>query len=298
MLKKNIEKNISEKIADFVSSINDKTLAKKVEESVIVAGGCIVSMLLGEKPKDYDLYISDIDVLLELAKYYKEYFSIKCDILDGRKKEELLSTDSDETSGRKNRYLICVENLHPEQIKLFPHGNNYNGVSIEQDVENPLRYAPTFVSPNAITLLNDVQIITRFTGAPAEILKNFDFAHTMNYYTKAEGLVLNQEALVCLLNKNLVYRGSKYPVTSLSRSKKFINRGFMIGHLEYLKIAFQISELDLTNLNTLEEQIIGVDVALTSDLIDTLRTKQQEEPNWSLTSDYLVELIDKDFSNE
>lgn len=296
MLKKNIERNISEKIADFVSSINDKELAKKVEESVIVAGGCIASMLLGEKPKDYDLYISDIDVLFELAKYYREKFSINCDILDGRKKEELLPTD--ETSEHKSRYIICVENLHPEQIKFFPHGSNYNGVSIQQDVENPLRYAPTFVSPNAITLLNDVQIITRFTGAPADILKNFDFAHTMNYYTKSEGLVLNQEALVCLLNKNLVYRGSKYPVTSLSRSKKFINRGFMIGHLEYLKIAFQISELDLTNLNTLEEQIIGVDVALTSQLIDSLRVKQQEEPNWSLTSDYLVELIDKDFSNE
>jgi hypothetical protein len=46
--------------------------------------------------------------------------------------------------------------------------------------------------------------------------------------------------------------------------KKFIQRGCKHGR-EILKMLFQVSELDLKNIEVLEEQLIGVDVFFATD---------------------------------
>jgi hypothetical protein len=50
-----------------------------------------------------------------------------------------------------------------------------------------------------------------------------------------------------------------------------LKRGWNISAGEMLKVMFQISELDLKNPDVLEEQLIGVDVAYFSALINILR---------------------------
>ena len=57
-----------------------------------------------------------------------------------------------------------------------------------------------------------------------------------------------------------------------------MTRGFNISALEQLKIMFQISQLDLTDPNVLEEQLIGVDVAYFSMLINMLRKDEDNKP--------------------
>ena len=57
-----------------------------------------------------------------------------------------------------------------------------------------------------------------------------------------------------------------------------MKRGFNISALEQLKIMFQISQLDLTDPNVLEEQLIGVDVAYFSMLINMLRKDEDNKP--------------------
>ena len=54
---------------------------------------------------------------------------------------------------------------------------------------------------------------------------------------------------------------------------------------------FQISELDLTDPNVLEEQLIGVDIAYFSALIEILRWTKEE-----MTSDFLSRMIDRVFN--
>ena len=78
--------------------------------------------------------------------------------------------------------------------------------------------------------------------------------------------------------------------------KKFIKRGWNISAGEMLKIMFQISELDLKNPNVLEEQLIGVDVAYFSLLIQALRNVSDKK----ITSMLINDMIDKVFneSNE
>jgi hypothetical protein len=97
------------------------------------------------------------------------------------------------------------------------------------------------------------------------------------YFTFEEGLVTNVAALESILTKSLRYQGS-YPLTSVIRMKKFIQRGWTVNAGEILKMLFQVSELDLKNIEVLEEQLIGVDVAYFSLLITVLRDTEGKLP--------------------
>lgn len=293
---KTIQKNISSKMEEWLKTITDESLSKKLKDNILVSGGSITSMLLNEKVNDYDVYINDVDVLLKLVVYYtKDYGSIK--VLDGRDKEKLLlSLETDynlEQDEINNSFAISVRNLKHDQVKLYFDNSSKGGLCVNEDKKDEeLNYAPKFFSPNAISLSNQVQIVLRFHGDNIEIHKTFDFIHATNYFTFKSGIVTNKEALESIITKQLKYQGSSYPLTSIIRMKKFISRGWKINAGEILKIMFQISELDLKNPDVLEDQLIGVDVAYFSKLIEILRNAAYE----NITSHYLNTIIDKVFN--
>ncbi len=148
------------------------------------------------------------------------------------------------------------------------------------------------MSTNAITLSHKVQVVLRFYGEPEEIHKNYDFVHCTNYWSSWDGkLTLHQPSLESLLAKELRYVGSKYPICSLFRLRKFIQRGWTVNAGQILKIAFQVSELNLSDFTVLEDQLTGVDVAYFVQIIDKLKDKDPEKVNAA----YLVEIIDRMF---
>lgn len=158
------------------------------------------------------------------------------------------------------------------------------------------KYRPIFMSSNAITLANNVQLVMRFYGTPEEIHANYDFAHCTNYWTsKDKTLVLNQPALESLMSRELDYRGSKYPLCSIIRTRKFIRRGWKINAGQYLKMCFQISELDLKNPAVLEDQLTGVDTAYFIQLINRIKHDTKVDPKQEINSIYIVSLIDRMF---
>ncbi len=283
---KTIKHNIEDKMLDWLSSIKDEELKKEVKNNLLVSGGSIVSLLLNEPVNDYDIYIKDMDVLIKLVKYYTDSYS-DITVLDGRKKEEYL------VGLRENRvgiYKTSIENLKFDQVKLF-FKDKTGGMATNK--KEDLHYNPLFFSPNAVSLSDNVQIITRFHGNNEEIHKTFDFIHATNYFTFKEGVVTNKGALESIITKQLHYMGSLYPLTSIIRMKKFIKRGWNINAGEILKIMFQISELDLKNVNVFEEQLIGIDIAYFSMLISILRDIPSSTP---ITSHYLNTLIDRVFN--
>lgn len=292
---KTISKTISKKLEEWLLTITDEALRKELRSNVLVSGGSITSMLLNITVNDYDVYIKDMDVLLKLVKYYAKDYGLT--ILDGRKKESYISELKEDYSWSKeenaedinNAYAVALRTLHDDQVKIFTLGG---GKRVnEGKKEEELHYTPKFFSPNAISLSNDIQIVIRFHGNSEAIHKTYDFIHATNYFTFDEGLVTNKEALESILTKQLKYQGSLYPVTSMIRMKKFIKRDWNINAGEMLKIMFQISQLDLTNPDVLEEQLIGVDVAYFSKLIDILRGVKYQK----LTHQYLNTIIDKVF---
>ncbi len=294
MKTKTITKIISKKLNEWLETITDMILRDDVKDQLLVSGGSIASMLLKTPVNDFDIYIKDMEVLLKLAKYY-----CKGKVLDGRKRDEYLKNrfpniPNDgyiEIDGEKEKYVaeeyVRISNLKKDQVKLDINGA---GQRIEQDEE--AKYVPVFLSQNAISLKNDIQIVLRFHGSPEQIHETFDYIHATNYFTFKDGLVLNKEALESLITKNLVYQGSLYPVTSIIRMKKFIGRGFTMNAGEVLKVLFQVSALDLTDIEVLEEQLIGVDVAYFSTLIEALRGVEKEK----MTPAYMNTMIDRIFS--
>lgn len=292
---KTIEKNIVKKLEEWINTINDEDLKKKLKKNILVSGGSITSMFLGEDVNDYDVYIKDKNTLIDLVKYYTRQFS-EITILNGDDRDRLLEDLEDKYHGAdsediKNIYAISVRNLKPDQVKLFFESKSGGIVVNEDKKEEDNAYLPKFFSPNAISLFNKVQIVIRFHGDDKQIHSTFDFIHATNYFTFEDGLVTNKEALESILTKQLKYQGSLYPLTTIIRVRKFIKRGWNINAGELLKTMFQISQLDLTNPDVLEEQLIGVDVAYFSKLIEILRGVPKE----SLTSTYLNTLIDKVF---
>lgn len=304
---KTIEKSIKSKMEDWLKSITDKTLSEDVKKSLLVSGGCIASMFQNDKVNDYDVYLMDINVLKRLAEYYikKDGINEGIVLLDGRQKEKLVQQLNDDYAfaegdekgiDRNNSYAICLRTLKENQIKL--HFGGRAGVRVnEGKKEEDMNYSVQYFSPNAISLSNNVQVVLRFWGTPEEIHKTFDFIHATNYYTFKDGLVRNLPALESIITRQLKYQGSYYPVTSIIRAKKFIKRGFNISAGELLKIMFQISELDLTDPDVLEEQLIGVDVAYFDLIITALRNKIDSEKKFKVSSAYFNELIDRIFNS-
>lgn len=291
---KTIKKTIEKKLNEWLETITDLNLRERVKQHLLVSGGSITSMLLGDKVNDFDIYLQDMNTLLDLTKYYTQsYNNIR--ILDGRQYDKYDAEIHEMKLDQAGALPVAVRNLKENQIKLF-FDEKSGGMKVNEACteEEKLKYIPRFFSPNAISLSNDIQIVLRFNGNPETIHKTFDFIHATNYFTFAEGLVTNKEALESIITKQLRYQGSQYPLTSIIRVRKFLKRNWNIGAGELLKIMFQISELDLKNPDVLEEQLIGVDIAYFDALIKVLRGIDDLQNK--LTSQYLNTIIDKVFN--
>lgn len=141
-----------------------------------------------------------------------------------------------------------------------------------------------------------IQLVIRFYGEPDKIHENYDFVHCTNYWISKTGeLVLRQEALEAILNKELKYVGSKYPLCSIIRTRKFINRGWTINAGQYLKMCMQLNQLDLKDIKVLEDQLVGVDSGYFSVLIDVLQKKKESEKDWEIDNSYVAAIVDKIF---
>lgn len=168
--------------------------------------------------------------------------------------------------------------------------------SQEVDGEDNEKYEIKFISANAITLSDKIQLVTRFYGTPEEIHKNFDFVHAMGVYDYRENeLHTTTEQLEALLSKTLIYKGSLYPLASIFRARKFINRGWGIDAGQYLKMAFQLNDLDLLDPYTLEEQLTGVDLLYFYQIISDLKYKQLTNDDFKPSTEYFIKIIERVF---
>ncbi len=281
MKSKSIKSILGKKFREFAATITDPHVQKLVERDSIITGGSIASMLLNEKVNDYDIYFSTKETAYAVALYYASKFDPagagKLEVRNfggriefagtalGASRDTRMDADEFEDSGAQ------------EAVDAAPADGTYRVL---------------FLSPNAITLSDQIQIIVRFHGDADKIHENYDFVHCTNYWTSKDGeVVLRHAALEALLTKELRYIGSKYPLCSIIRTRKFIFRGWRINAGQYLKMALQLNELDLLDIEILKDQLIGVDSAHFIDLIDRIK---QGDPA-KINAAYVCEIIDRIF---
>lgn len=303
MKRKTAQQIINRKFDAFLKSIDDDGLKVRIAENSIITGGCVASMLLNEPVNDFDVYFRDYETAKMVAKYYVKRFSYT-----GNGKAPTIEVDLS-TEGR-----VCIK---VKSAGIASEGGNeeyryFEGDSIEDtgaidyidqkikdaetEVDDRPPYRAVFLSANAITLANDVQLVLRFHGEPEDIHKNYDFIHCTNYWTSWDRkLVLHPDAVEAILTKELRYVGSLYPICSVVRLRKFIRRGWSITAGQILKMMFQISELDLSDLDVLEDQLTGVDMAYFQEVICLLKQRQDESGTKDVDLTYLATIIDRIF---
>lgn len=307
MKRKSIKKRLDAKLKSWLDSITDEDVKKLAQRDTIVTGGSIASMLLGEKVNDFDVYFKTKETVIAVANYYVKQFNAAKQISVGEGVVEYAPyvkeiTETNYKGVTEDRVVIHIKSagvagIDQETYQYFemqPTEVQEEFMESLQAVtaEDDNKYTPIFLSENAITLSGKMQIVIRFFGSPEEIHNNYDFAHAMNYYDyDADSLVLKLEALESLMSRTLIYRGSLYPICSMIRVRKFMNRGWRVSAGQLLKIAFQISELDLTDREILRQQLTGVDQAYFHQLLTALKDTDPELIN----SAYVAEIIDRVF---
>lgn len=287
MKAKTIKALLRKTIDEWLASIDDSVVRDAAAKNTIVTGGCIASMLLKEAVNDFDVYFRDAATIEAVARHYVNKFgaaNLSVDVTDGRIRIATANGYRGETMGR-------VEALGDSgEIEDTYDATEQAALQTEDDGQP--KYRPVFLSTNAITLSHKLQIVLRFYGEPDAIHENYDFVHCTNYWTSwNDELVLRQPALEALLARELRYVGSKYPVCSVIRLRKFIKRNWTVNAGQILKMLMQISKLDLTDPLVLEDQLTGVDSAYFCQLMAKLREKDPEKVNAA----YLVEIIDRMF---
>lgn len=305
--RKGIKLQLNQKIEEWIASIDDPAVAEACKKDTIITGGSIASMLLGDKVNDYDVYFRTKQTTRLVATYYVKKFNeaVKIKVGEGVTNYEPFVKDDNIKNIKgvvEERVVIYIKSagVAAEEQTTYRYFESQPDDVTEAFMqslddrkdEGKAKYRPVFMSANAITLSHDVQLITRFYGEPDKIHDNFDFVHAMSYYDyDKRDLVLPAAALECLLSRSLVYAGSLYPLCSIFRMKKFLERGWRIGAGEILKIMWQISEVDLKDHSTLTEQLTGVDAQFLHQLVSALKDVDRDKIN----STYVAALIDKIF---
>lgn len=324
MKTKTIQKIISNKFNEWIESIDDTNVQELVKANTIISGGCIPSMLLKEQVNDFDVYFTNKETVKSVAEYYvkqftKDHGEVQIFVFDGDNppKGDEIGSNSLIEPGRIKIYIKSAgvaSETKDDGYQYFESRPEEEAEDYINDVVDALKneelktdtynakpkYRPVFISANAITLSNKIQIVIRFYGDPDVIHQHYDYVHCTSYWLSSTGkLYLKPAAIEAILTKELVYVGSKYPLCSIIRTRKFIKRGWSINAGQYLKMCFQLSKLDLTDIRTLEEQLTGVDAAYFAQLINGLKNheeKQKEEgKEFKLEYGYLSTIIDKIF---
>lgn len=299
--------------ANQVAKDGDEKIAEIIRTKTMITGGAICSLLSGEEVNDYDVYFRDKESALSVARYYcNKFLEQNSDWVNGKISEFSVEDENDrirlyiKSAGVAAQQEIeqKIENdfvnlVSPTEYQYFETTNNEEASEfvdnlVSHAAKKNKNYSPIFMSDNAITLSNDIQIIIRFFGEPEEIHKNYDFVHCTNVYCSWDNTVhINMEAMESLRTKNLKYVGSLYPICSILRLRKFIGRGWKINAGQVLKIIWQIKDLDLNDVEVLKEQLVGVDAAYFAEMLTILR----DDVKLGKTIDqiYITNLLDKIF---
>ena len=333
MLEKTMKKVLNTKIKKWLSTITDDAVKEVIKKDLIITGGCFTSMIDNQPVNDLDCYFRTKKTVLKVAQYYVDVWNknhkqqlnkmgktIKAFVLNGANpSQELL--DWYHIKSLQDSKAVMIYNTSADRVKLIIPSDGVAGdpttvnaaeelgtastlldapdevPAAEEEKKEHKPYSPVFISANALTLTDQIQLIVRFYGDPAAIHDTYDYEHTKAYYDYGtKELVIPTRVYELTVNKKLVYTGSKYPIASMFRMRKFINRGWNINAGQILKMAMQTSKLDLENVAVLEDQLIGVDSVYFMQLINQFRQKLSVDPSFVLSSSYVMSIVDKVFN--
>lgn len=122
----------------------------------------------------------------------------------------------------------------------------------------------SFMSPRAITFVSGTSryqvILCGYYDSPEAIFKDFDFSINMGAYDlEGDNFVLDDNFLTDLSAKTVTFNpGTKYPLTTLLRVKKYTEKGYNFPKGALLNLGCRLTELSINNWEEYEEQVGGM----------------------------------------
>lgn len=118
----------------------------------------------------------------------------------------------------------------------------------------------------------EVQVITRFTGSPEEVLNTFDFTCVMGLWNFREGKFYAHEFFLRdVARRRLVYSNkSQYPICALYRTKKYVERGYEFPGSTLVAISLAIHSLQLNTYKDLKDQLLGIDTSMFKEITENM----------------------------
>ena len=303
MNQKNIAKHLKYKMDHWLKHIDNDDIKDCIKQNAIITGGSIVSLLLGEEPNDYDIYFKNFDSCRKVADYYATKWNEthpEKHTVDIRVEGE--EYENDETPLRitafiRSKGIVTEDGESPvDDMTEFAPGMLPETTDPNEVIPEKPKYRPRYFSSNAISLADKVQLVIRFYGPVDKIHENYDFTHCKCSYDYATNEVnLPAEALECIITKELRYSGSRYPLCSIIRIRKYVSKGWHINAGQILKMCLQLGEYDLHDFKVFRDQITGVDSAYFEQVMDCMVKKQEDDPSFNVDNTYLFSIINQIF---
>lgn len=226
-----------------------------------IAGGAIISVSKEEKIKDYDLFVTKGTSAVTL------FNSLVQRVPGGSNFQLEVTKDEKNPNLERGTLKSAVVGWPPENVKSLEDQIdefNQNCKSFKTTGRSH-KVVPAYLSKNALTLNNGIQLIFRFIGEPKEVFTTFDYEHCKVYWRPNPlGLLLgtvtyegrSQESIA---KNELIYTGNtRFVLSAVSRLNKFIKRGWGISPSSLLSLAVSSSKVDWANRQALEEELLGI----------------------------------------
>jgi hypothetical protein len=159
---------------------------------------------------------------------------------------------------------------------------------------------------NAVTYKNNDNVfqlikLNEFTTVPEVVIDKFDFTiNQVAYDFEVDKFFIVDTFLKDLAARQLVFNNkTPYPIATLIRVEKYLNKGFNINPLELGKIALEVQNLSFNTMEELEEHFRGVDLSLLRDLFNTIEGDKDynKEEFLVIMNDFLDQNLDNLFED-
>jgi len=194
-------------------------------------------------------------------------------------------------AGGTIRSIFAGEKINDVDIYFVKDFNDHKKFDL---IEYKLEFETDFAKSYNVKG-HKVQFI-KITGTPEEVMSKFDYTISMGAYDPYnDKFILEENFLYNLAERRLVFNdNTEFPISSLWRMKKFLNRGYKIDAKSVITLALSIHKLKIDDYTDLKKQLDGIDTLLLKDITDKLiEDKKEAKYDFEEFIAYLEKAIDK-----
>jgi hypothetical protein len=143
----------------------------------------------------------------------------------------------------------------------------------------------------------DYQLIKKIYGSESNVIKQFDFSVcTCAYDPRKSEFYLHDKFFENLSTRTLVFDiNAKYPISSLYRVKKYLQKGYQLPAVELIKIALSINNLNMSSYKDLRDQLEGIDTLFLKSVTDAFLDKEDDGYDFANAIEFIEKVLNEKY---